>query len=129
MELHILSEQEKLIQGQGSIIEGQVNIVQGQETIIQGQENLHTTLTENTAELLGINKQQLVSLQVMNISLEQIVKKQRCASSICHFYFDSGPFILQPLFKKGVENWFEKSGSRNLVREKWLTRKKGGFIP
>ena len=27
------------------------------------------------------------------------------------------------------EIWFEKSGSRNLVREKWLTRKKGGFIP
>ena len=89
MELHILSQQEKLIQGQGSIIEGQVNIVQGQEAIIQGQENLHTTLTENTAELLGINKQQLVSLQVMNISLEQIVKKQRCVSSICLFYFDS----------------------------------------
>jgi len=27
------------------------------------------------------------------------------------------------------EIWFEKSGSRNLVQEKWLTRKKGGFIP
>ena len=26
------------------------------------------------------------------------------------------------------EKWFEKSGSRNLVQEKWLTRKKGGFI-
>ena len=25
--------------------------------------------------------------------------------------------------------WFEKSGLRNLVREKWLTRKKNGFIP
>ena len=27
------------------------------------------------------------------------------------------------------EIWFEKSGSRNLVGEKRLTRKKGGFIP
>ena len=33
-------------------------------------------------------------------------------------------------FRKVVrEIWFEKSGSRNLVREKWLTKKKGGFIP
>ena len=27
------------------------------------------------------------------------------------------------------EIWLEKYGSRNQVREKWLTRKKGGFIP
>ena len=27
------------------------------------------------------------------------------------------------------EIWFEKSGSRKIVQEKWLTRKKGGFIP
>ena len=27
------------------------------------------------------------------------------------------------------EIWFEKYGLRNLVQEKWLTRKKGGFIP
>ena len=45
-----------------------------------------------------------------------------------------GPFILQPLFYKSVEKWFKKSGSRNLVREKWLEKngwpeKKGGFIP
>ena len=40
----------------------------------------------------------------------------------------NGPFNLQPLFQKGVEKWFEKSGLRNLVQEKWLTRKKGGFI-
>ena len=62
-----------------------------------------------------------------------------------------GPFNLQPLFQKGVEKWFQKSGSRDLVqeiwfkksgsrkmilqtwtfflvREKWLTIKKGGFI-
>ena len=42
--------------------------------------------------------------------------------------FSTGPFILQPHFKKGVEKWLKKSGYRNLVREKWLTRKKGGFI-
>ena len=30
------------------------------------------------------------------------------------------PFNLQPLFMKSVEKWFEKSGSRNLVREKWF---------
>ena len=38
------------------------------------------------------------------------------------------PFILRPRFLQFLEIWFEKSGSRNLVREKWLTRKKGGFI-
>ena len=27
------------------------------------------------------------------------------------------------------EIWFKISGLRNLVREKWLTRKKGGLIP
>jgi len=42
---------------------------------------------------------------------------------------DNFAFNLQPLFQKSVEKWFEKSGSRNLVGEKWLTRKKGGFIP
>ena len=40
----------------------------------------------------------------------------------------TGPFNLQPLFQKSVEKWFDKNGSRNLVQEKWLTRKKGGFI-
>ena len=38
-----------------------------------------------------------------------------------------GPFNLQPLFQKGVEKWFEKSDSKNLVRERWLTRKKVGL--
>ena len=28
-----------------------------------------------------------------------------------------GPFNLQPLFQKGVEKWFQKSGSSNLVQE------------
>ena len=35
-----------------------------------------------------------------------------------------GPFILRPRFLLFVEIWFEKSGSRKVVREKWLTRKK-----
>ena len=34
------------------------------------------------------------------------------------------PFNLQPFFYKSVEKWFEKCGWRNLVQEKWLTRKK-----
>ena len=42
---------------------------------------------------------------------------------------DLHPFILRPRFLQFLEIWFEKSGSRNLVREQWLTRKKGGFIP
>ena len=44
-------------------------------------------------------------------------------------YYCTHPFILRPRFLQSLEIWFEKSGSRNLVREKWLTRKKGGFIP
>ena len=34
----------------------------------------------------------------------------------------NGPFILQPLFQKVVEKWFEKSGSRNLVQEIWFEK-------
>ena len=32
------------------------------------------------------------------------------------------PFNLQPLFQKSVEKWFQKSGSRNLVREIWFEK-------
>jgi hypothetical protein len=41
----------------------------------------------------------------------------------------SATSFLEKCIKVVREIWFEKSGSRNLVREKWLTRKKGGFIP
>ena len=41
----------------------------------------------------------------------------------------SATSFLEKCRKVVREIWFEKSGSRNLVREKWLTRKKGGFIP
>ena len=34
------------------------------------------------------------------------------------------PFILCPRFLQFLEFWLEKSGWRNLVREKWLARKK-----
>ena len=50
-------------------------------------------------------------------------------------------FILLPRFLQFLEIWFEKSGSRNMIREKWFCklgffsgsrkaddRKKGGFI-
>ena len=33
------------------------------------------------------------------------------------------------LMKIFPEKWFKKYGLRNMVQEKWLTRKKGGFIP
>ena len=33
-----------------------------------------------------------------------------------------GPFNLQPLFQKGVEKWFKKSGLRNLAQEIWLEK-------
>ena len=58
--------------------------------------------------------------------------------SISHILKGIHPFILRPRFLQFLEIWFEKSGSRKvvlqtriffLVREKWLTRKKGGFIP
>ena len=38
------------------------------------------------------------------------------------------PFYSAPSIFAVFRNLFEKSGSRNLVQEKWLTRKKGGFI-
>ena len=41
----------------------------------------------------------------------------------------SATSFLEKCRKVVREIWFEKSGSRNLVREKWLTRKKDGFIP
>ena len=41
----------------------------------------------------------------------------------------SATTFLERCRKVVQEIWFKKSGSRNLVREKWLTRKKGGFIP
>ena len=66
-------------------------------------------------------------------------------------YYSYNHFILRPQFLQFLEIWFEKSGSRYLVleiwfeksgsrkvvlqtrifflvREKWLTRKTGGFI-
>ena len=55
----------------------------------------------------------------------------------CKVYQLTHPFILRPHFLQFLEIWFEKSGSRKvvlqtriffLVREKWLTRKTGGFI-
>ena len=38
------------------------------------------------------------------------------------------PFILHPRSLQFLEICFKKSDYRNLVQEKWLTRKKGGFI-
>ena len=46
-----------------------------------------------------------------------------------HAPFYSAPSIFTVLRNLVWEIWFEKSGLSNLVREKWLTRKKGGFIP
>ena len=40
----------------------------------------------------------------------------------------SATSFLEKCRKVVREIWFEKSGSRNLVREKWLTRKKGEII-
>ena len=34
----------------------------------------------------------------------------------------TGPFILQPRFLLFVEIWFEKYGSRNMVREIWFEK-------
>ena len=49
--------------------------------------------------------------------------------AICPFTVDvsngkiySGPFILRPRFLLFVEIWFKKSGSRNLVHEKWFEK-------
>ena len=49
----------------------------------------------------------------------------------------TGPFNLQPLFQKGVEKWFEKSGLKKKKffklgffsgSRKVVDQKKGGFI-
>ena len=45
-----------------------------------------------------------------------------------HWTIYSATTFLESCRKLIREKCFEKSGSRNLVREKWLTRKKGGFI-
>ena len=42
---------------------------------------------------------------------------------------NTSPFYSATRFLQFLEIWLEKSGWRNLVPEKWLTRKKGGFIP
>ena len=42
--------------------------------------------------------------------------------------FYSAPSIFAVCRNLVWEIWFKKSGSRKVVREKWLTRKKGGFI-
>ena len=47
---------------------------------------------------------------------------------ISHGTIYSATTFLESCRKVVGEKWLEKSGSRNLVREKWLTRKKGGFI-
>ena len=46
-----------------------------------------------------------------------------------HWTIYSETSFLEKCRKVVREIWFEKAGSRNLVREKWLTRKKGGFMP
>ena len=50
-------------------------------------------------------------------------------TQMIHSPFYSATSIFAVFRNTVPEIWFEKSGSRNLVREKWLTRKKGGFIP
>ena len=82
--------------------------------------------------------------------MSKYIRVEICISR--SFSGPNGPFILHPRFLQFLEIWFEKSGLRNLVREiwfkksgsrkmvfqtwifflvreKWLTRKKGGFIP
>ena len=44
--------------------------------------------------------------------------------TIRHWTIYSAPTFLERCRKVVREKWFEKSGSRNLVQEKWLTRKK-----
>ena len=53
-------------------------------------------------------------------------------------HYGNHPFILRPRFLQFLEIWFEKSGSKNLVRKIWfeksgsrkvVDKKKGGFIP
>ena len=86
-----------------------------------------------------------------NIGVIQALVKQLIKMESEYEYLwpknDSHPFILRPQFLQFLEIWFEKSGARNLVREiwfkksgsansdffflvrdKWLTRKTGGFI-
>jgi hypothetical protein len=47
------------------------------------------------------------------------MKKRRAFQ---HFKNFPHPFILRPRFLKFLEIWFEKSGSRNLVREIWFEK-------
>ena len=53
----------------------------------------------------------------------------RIHPDIIHWTIYSATTFLEKCRKVVQEIWFEKSGSRNMVGEKWLIRKKGGFIP
>ena len=61
---------------------------------------------------------------VLHLECDQLKILQKLQSP-----FYSVPSIFAVLRNLVWEIWFKKSGSRNLVQEKWLTRKKGGFIP
>jgi len=63
------------------------------------------------------------------------LEQQSWKNVVVFFYYDSITFdkqwtiysattFLESCGKVVREKWFEKSGSRNLVQEKWLTRKK-----
>ena len=80
---------------------------------------------------------QSLSAKKAEMTVPQVIYKPHCFNGV-----RNGGFILllrqSPIYsattflekcrKVVQEKWFEKSGSRNLVREKWLTRKQGGHI-
>ena len=56
-------------------------------------------------------------LRAQNEDTQQRHKSNRYINEICFH-----PFILQPQFLQFLEIWFEKSGSINLVQEKWFCK-------
>ena len=66
---------------------------------------------------------------VPNRHIVQIKRKIPFSSRPKNWTILSAITFLERCRKVVREIWFEKSGSKKMVQEKWLTRKKGGFIP
>ena len=80
----------------------------------RGQQNLIKVFTRNNL-LINLCSQNMFPLENWlhyEFFLSNSVEPEKGLPS------PSGPFILQPLFQKVVEKWFEKSGSRKVVDQK-----------
>ena len=76
-----------------------------------------------TLRILDKNPLQIL-LNLLNISSLFVIP----SVNLSQWTIYSATSFLESCRKVVQEKSFKKSGSRNLVREKWLTRKRGGFV-